>query len=283
VSESFEQAGLVVEPDLALVGGAYAVKLPVFEGPLDLLLHLIRQNEVEITEIPIAQICDQYLRYLEVMQELRIDIAADYLVMAATLALIKSRMLLPPSGEEDEDDGLDPRADLVARLLEYQRYKEVAEQLAKRRLLGRDVFEAQGSGPEPVPESEREIEVGLFQLLEALSSALKQAPVGKGVYEVYVEAEAISVRERMIVVMEALEGGGSLEFTQLVLDADGRPASRPLLVSTFLAILELARLTALKIYQGIEESGVPRGPIRLRSASTDHDGPHWRERMSEHM
>ena len=112
---------VVADGDLGAGAGAYAVKLPAFEGPLDLLLHLIRQNEVEITDIPIAQIADQYLRYVEMMRELQLDVAAEYLVMAATLALIKSRMLLPPDGEEEADEGLDPRAELVARLLEYQR------------------------------------------------------------------------------------------------------------------------------------------------------------------
>ena len=123
---------------------AYSVKLPVFEGPLDLLLHLIRQNEMEITDIPVAVISEQYLEYLELMRMLDLDIAGEYLVIAATLALIKSRMLLPPEGEEDDDEGLDPREELVQRLLEYQRYKEVAEELGRRRLLGRDVFPAQG-------------------------------------------------------------------------------------------------------------------------------------------
>ncbi|MCH7598903.1 MAG: segregation/condensation protein A [Myxococcales bacterium] len=107
----------------------YGVKLPVFEGPLDLLLHLIRQNEVDIIDISVSQIAEQYIEYLDVMQSLDLDVAAEYLVMAATLAHIKSRMLLPPTDEELEDDGIDPRAELVARLLEYQRYKEVAEAL----------------------------------------------------------------------------------------------------------------------------------------------------------
>ena len=120
---------------LALEGAdGYAVKLPVFEGPLDLLLHLIRQNEVEITEIPIAEISAQYLQYLDLMRELNLDVAGEYLVMASTLALIKSRMLLPQLGVEEELEGGDPRAELIARLLEYERYKEAAETLSKMRL-----------------------------------------------------------------------------------------------------------------------------------------------------
>ena len=125
-------AGLVAPPDPSDPPSAsvpYAVKLPIFEGPLDLLLHLARLNEVEITDIPIARVCEQYLVYLDLMRELNIDVASEYLVMAATLAWIKSQMLLPVELEDDADEGLDPRAELVRRLLDYQRFKEVAESL----------------------------------------------------------------------------------------------------------------------------------------------------------
>ena len=148
---------------------------PLFEGPLDLLLHLIRQNEVEITDIPIAAIAEQYLEALELMRELDLDVAGEYLLMAATLAWIKSRMLLPPDPSQTDEEGGDPRAELVARLLEYQRFKEVAAEFDGRQLLGRDVFPAQGAEPEPVPEAEREIEVGIFQLVEAFRKALLRA------------------------------------------------------------------------------------------------------------
>ena len=112
---------------------ACAVKLDVFEGPLDLLLHLIRLNEVDVHDIPIAAIAEQYVEYLSLMRELNLDVAGEYLLMAATLAWIKSRMLLPPSEEGEEDEGGDPRAELVARLLEYQRFREVAEELGAAR------------------------------------------------------------------------------------------------------------------------------------------------------
>ena len=134
-------------PGHLLTGSPYAVKLPVFEGPLDLLLHLIRLNEVEITDIPIARVAEQYIEYIELMHELDLDIVGEYLLMAATLAWIKSRMLLPPDGEDDEGDEDDPRAELVARLLEYQRFKEAAGELGERRLLGRDVFLARARVP----------------------------------------------------------------------------------------------------------------------------------------
>jgi len=272
-----------VDAGLVASAGAYAVKLPVFEEPLDLLLHLIRQNEVEITDIPVAQIADQYLSYLEVMRELQLDVAAEYLVMAATLALIKSRMLLPPDGEGEDESLLDPRAELVARLLEYQRYKEVAELLGRRRLLERDVFDARGAEPEPVPEAEREIEVGLFQLLDAFRAVLENAEERGGVHEVELEVDSYTVRERVIAIMERIEGVGSLEFTQ-VFECEDAPPSRPLIVASFLAILELARLQALRLYQGVDDSGIPEGPIRLRMVQeSEHDMPHWRERISDLM
>src|SRR5258706_6381837 len=150
----------------------YAVKLPIFEGPLDLLLHLIRLDEVDITDVPIARVAQQYLEYLDLMRELQLDIAGEYLVMAATLAWIKSRMLLPPDPSAIADEGIDPRAELVARLLEYQRFKEVAGEIGERQLLGRDVFSAHAHGVEPEPVAAREIEVGLFELVDAMRRAL---------------------------------------------------------------------------------------------------------------
>ncbi len=258
-------------------GDGYAVKLQIFEGPLDLLLHLIRLNEVDITDIPIARIGEQYLEYLQLLRELDLDVAGEYLLMAATLAWIKSRMLLPPDGSSEEEEGPDPRAELVARLLEYQRFKGAAGTLDARPLLGRDVFEAQGPEPEPVPESEAPIAVGLFQLVEALRGVLARARAAGIVHEVSVET--ITVRERMIAVMDALGGAESIEFLELFRSAEGEPPTRALIVATFLAVLELARLAAVRIYQGGDEAGVPRGPIRLRGAG----GGEWNERISELM
>ena len=258
----------------------YAVKLPVFEGPLDLLLHLIRQNEVEITDIPIAQISAQYLQYLHLMRELNLDVAGEYLVMAATLALIKSRMLLPSEDGDDELEGGDPHAELIARLLEYERYKEVAEELGKRRLLGRDIYAARVHGLEPVPDGEREIEVGLFELIDAFRLVLDNAAPDT-LHRV--EAEIISVRDRMVYVMEQLERNDSLEFNRIFETGSGAVPTRPLIIATFLAILELARLAALHLYQGVDESGAPDGPIRLRRSDVETEGPDWRERVSDLM
>jgi segregation and condensation protein A len=259
----------------------YAVKLAVFEGPLDLLLHLIRQSEVDITDIPVAHIAQQYLETIELMQELNLDVAAEYLVMAATLALIKSRMLLP--GEDEDDDVvIDPRAELVQRLLEYQRFKEAAEALSRRRLLGRDVFSVKGPGPERTPDAEREIEVGLFDLVAAFKDVLENTKSAEFRHEI--ESEHVTVRERMMAVMDMLEKNEQIEFTRIFLDEDGGGApTRPVLVATFLAILELARLSALRIYQGISDRGTPEGPIRVRRASVDVDQAEWRDRITETM
>jgi segregation and condensation protein A len=269
------------DPAVRLDGAAYAVKLPIFEGPLDLLLHLIRQNEVEITDIPIALIGTQYLAYIELMQELDIDVAAEYLVMAATLALIKSRMLLPPDDEELETEELDPRAELIARLLEYQRFKEAAETLSKRRLLGRDIFEAKGPAPESTPDADRELDVGLFELIEAFRSVLEEAQDAERVHAV--ETETVTVRERMVFLMEVLEDVETIEFTEVFRTRSGIVPSRPLIVATFLALLELARLMALAIYQGVDEDGAPYGAIRLRAQERSPDGPSWYERITETM
>ncbi len=266
----------VFEP-IAGSGQACAVKLPVFEGPLDLLLHLIRQNELDITELSLARIAEQYLEYVDLMRDMHLEVAAEYLVMAATLAWIKSRLLLPSDETEEEEEG-DPRAALVARLLEYQRFKEAAEELGARPLLGRDVFEVRGPEPEPLPEGERELEVGLFELLQALRDVLRDAARVELVHELV--SEPITVRERMQVVMEALEGAETLELVAVLAPRGGGPVTRALVVATFLAVLELTRVAALRVYQGVGERGVPEGPIRLRR-NTDAEAPDWRVRIAE--
>jgi len=259
-------AGTLFEP-IADAGSACAIRLQVFEGPLDLLLHLIRQNELEITDLPIAQVANQYLEYLELLRGLHLDVAAEYLVMAATLAWIKSRMLLPPDEHADEEEGPDPRAELVARLLEYQRFKEVADQLGARSLLGRDAFAAPGHAIEPPSEDERDIEVGLVELLEALRRVLRESAAAEVIHEVLVEP--ITVRERMVAVIDALGAAEVVEFESLLRKEDGSWAGRAFLVATFLAVLELAKLATLRIFQSLTEAGAPSGPIRLRRAETN--------------
>lgn len=256
-----------------------AVKLSLFEGPLDLLLHLIRENEMDVTELSVAEIADQYVAYLNVMQELQLDVAAEYLVMAATLAWMKSRLILPPSDEGEEDEGPDPRAELVARLLEYERFKEAAETLGELTREGRDVFKALVPELAPTPEAEREIEVSLLALLGAFRKVLARVPVGTGLHEV--EVDAVTVYERMVAIMARVEGGeGALAFEQLFASPSGEPPSRALVVTTFLALLELVRIAALRIYQGVREAdGAPEGPIRLRRSAEGAE--EWRRRIAE--
>jgi chromatin segregation and condensation protein Rec8/ScpA/Scc1 (kleisin family) len=198
-------------------------------------------------------------------------------LMAATLAWIKSRMLLPPERSEEDDEGGDPRAELVARLLEYQRYKEAAEQLGDRALEGRDVFAARSPEIEPPPDDERPLAVSMVALLEAFRRVLLRSS-GKGLHEV--TTEPIHVRDRMIAVMDALGSTESLEFEQIFELEPDRQRSRALLVATFLAILELVRLAAVRVYQSFDAAGVPEGPIRLRRAE-GADADDWSQAVAE--
>jgi segregation and condensation protein A len=263
------------------VGGGYSVKLAVFEGPLDLLLHLIRLNEVEITDIPIARIGEQYLEYLGLMRDLNLDVAGEYLVMAATLAWIKSRMLLPAERVDEDGEEVDPRAELIARLLEYQRFKEVAAELAERPRLGRDVFAAPGLDLDPSPDDERAIEVGLFDLVDAYRRVL-EARRERTALPHSIDSEEITVRERMVELMSTLESNPSIEFQILLDEEKGRVLTRALIIATFLAVLELTRLAVIRIYQGIDAEGVPTGPLHLRRG-LDPGDVSWRDRIAELM
>jgi segregation and condensation protein A len=234
----------------------------VFEGPLDLLLHLIRANEVDISNIPIAEISAQYLEYLELMRLVDVNIAAEYLVMAATLAYIKSRMLLPASAEDFDDEGEDPRAELARRLAEYARFQEAAKELNRRPLLRRDVF-AGSVDAESIPVREGELQVSLFALLEALRRVLEQAPKDSPPHQVTLER--VTLQDRMLHVMDRLgaDPEGTVLFEDLLTDG---AVSRHRVVMTFLAILELAKIRALRIFQNLSEAGMPFGPVRVRLA-----------------
>jgi len=259
----------------------YSVRLPVFEGPLDLLLHLIRINEVEITDIPIARIGEQYLEYLKLMRDLDLEVVGEYLVMASTLAWIKSRMLLPAERVGEDGEEIDPRAELIARLLEYQRFKEVAAELGERNRLDRDVFAAGGFELDAPSESEREIEVGLFDLVEAYRRVLEvRHDVESKPHEI--EAEEITVRERMLEIMAVLESRPSIDFDVLLRAEPTRPYTKALIVATFLGILELTRLSAIRIYQGIDEAGAPEGPIHLRRSIETNDTA-WIKQIADSM
>jgi len=228
-------------------------RLDIFEGPLDLLLHLIKKNEVDIHDIPIATITDQYLAYLDLFEQFQLDLAGEYLVMAATLMHIKSRLLLPPT-EGDEEDDEDPRADLVQQLEEYQRFRAAAHQLAERDVLDRDVFRRDSQAPEP--DAQRELpplrELELADLVDALREVLKRLPE-EAAHEII--GERIAIADRIPVILERLRLG-DVEFTALL-----QGGTRREVISTFLALLELVRMRAVRALQGERF-----GPILLRLA-----------------
>ena len=231
------------------------VQLEIFEGPLDLLLHLIKKNEVSISDIPIATITEQYLATLELMQGLNLDVAGEFLVMAATLIHIKSRMLLPPDEADlEEDEEGDPREELMRRLLEYQKFKEAAGELERREILKRDVFVRSPEPPEELETVGFE-SVSLFDLISALRTVLDRMPKDS-VHEVALEK--VSVREKMSLLLDDLHRKGKVIFQSLFEGA----VSRLEVVVTFLAMLELVKIRAIKIWQ--EE---PAGPIVLALAA----------------
>ncbi|UFS69851.1 segregation/condensation protein A [Geomonas sp. RF6] len=249
---------------------AYQIKVGEFEGPLDLLLHLIKKNEVDIYNIPIAEITRQYLDYLEILKELNLDIAGEFLVMAATLIQIKSRMLLPLTQEEEEGGAVeDPRAELVRRLLEYQRYREAGQELAGRHLLGRDTFARKFPSPElaDIEPLEEVAEVEIFELVEAFRRVLSKVSV-PAYHEV--EADGISIAERISQVLAILHGGDGMSFESLFPDG----ATRELLVVTFLSILELCKMKMIKVVQA-ESLGSIWISCREQEAVTEE--PLWQD------
>ncbi|MBI1912208.1 MAG: segregation/condensation protein A [Deltaproteobacteria bacterium] len=223
----------------------YNIKLDIFEGPLDLLLHLIKKNEVDIYDIPVAVITEQYLQYIELMKEMNLDFAGEFLVMAASLVHIKSKMLLPVDEEapEEEEEGADPREELVRRLLEYQRYKEAAKELGERVVLGRDVFPRGSEIPvEELEEGAGFMSVSVFDLMEALKDVLAKAPKER---KIELTSERFKIADKINDIMEHLNTLKSSTFTALF--AEG--STKGEIVVTFLAILELAKLTMIKIHQ----------------------------------
>jgi len=223
---------------------SYEVKLEVFEGPLDLLMHLIKKNEINIYDIPISLVTQQYLEYIDLMKDLNLEIAGEFLLMAATLTHIKSKMLLPREEKADEDEeSEDPRAELIRKLLEYKSFKEVAEELGKREDTWRDIFY---NPPDKSMEGEDEvfIEVGLFELLEAFRDVLEQIPDKR-----YMEIvpDELTVRGRMTAIIEKLDAAATEGVTLLTLIEEG--STRRNIVVTFLALLELARLRLIKLLQ----------------------------------
>jgi segregation and condensation protein A len=254
-------------PDFESSPDAYQVKLDSFEGPLDLLLHLIRKNEVNIYDIPIALITEQYLGYLGLMQEMNLDVAGELLVMAATLIHIKSRTLLPrpdPS-QEDAAPEEDPREALIRRLLEHQKYKAAAELLHDRETqrgaqFGRpdaSVAEAAGDAYEP------EIEVDLFSLLAAFRGVLERASRRP---PMVLPPDQISIEDRIHQLLERVSETEACGFEDLFTDGDG---SRPFMIVTFLALLEMIRLKLIRVFQSRSF-----GAIRVYKRARPADAPH---------
>ena len=222
---------------------AYTFRLEGFEGPLDLLLHLIQKNELDIFNIPIALITEQYLEYLQLMKVLNLDLAGEYLLMASTLLHIKSKMLLPKSSEGEEEEGEDPRAELVRRLLEYQKYKQAAGELEKKPMLDRDVFiRLIPLEPGEKPEEER-IEVNLFDLLEAFRQVLERVKP-ETVHEVVLEH--LSVEDKIEEILTILgRENRNMAFHRLFPEQ----ATRRVIIITLLAILELVKMKRIRIFQ----------------------------------
>ncbi|AEI67365.1 segregation and condensation protein A [Corallococcus macrosporus] len=246
-------------------GDNFRIALPNFEGPLDLLLHLIKEHRVDIFDIPLALITEKYLEHLDRMREINLDIAGEFLVMASTLAHLKSRMLLPrqdvvaaqEAGEvlSVSEEAEDPRAELVRRLLEYQKYKDAAEQLATQDLLGRDVF-ARNVPVEAVPIPEEEVglqEFSVLKLVEALDRVLERLQP-KLQHEVV--RERVTLSEAILRVVERLRPDGQVLFESLFTEED--TPSRQEVVITFLAILEMVKRRLIRVVQD-----EPLGPILL--------------------
>jgi segregation and condensation protein A len=230
---------------------AYQIHLEdVFEGPMDLLVHLIKKNEVDIYDIPIALITRQYLEYLEWMKSLNIEFAGDFIVMASTLTHIKSRMLLP-AYENEEDDDEDPRNAIARPLIEYLQMKNAAQQLASRDLLGDTTF-VRSTSPHAAAFAveEKEIQVGLFELIDAFRKILDGI---SGEHRVDLYTERISVKERINQIIDILEEKGSVAFDELFTES----RTRADVIVTFLAILEMVKLSLLRITQHIQ-TGVIR-------------------------
>jgi segregation and condensation protein A len=259
------EAGPVSDTEFESSPDAYKVKLDSFEGPLDLLIHLIRKNEVNAYDIPIALITEQYLSFIALMQELNLDVAGEFLVMASTLIHIKSRMLLPRPDPAQEDEAEDPRDALVRRLLEHQKYKAAAELLHERETLRSAQFmrpdarvaDAAGEDYEP------ELEVDLFSLLAAFKGILERASRRP---PMVLPPDEIPIETRIGQLLARLSETEACGFEDLFADGDG---SRAFMIVTFLALLEMIRLKLIRVFQ----SG-GSGAIRVYKRARPGDAPH---------
>lgn len=219
------------------------ISLPLYEGPLDLLLDMIRKQKLDIYDIPIAKVTEQYLAYLHLMQEMNVDIASEFLVIAAQLIYIKSRMLLPPDPDAVGEEAEDPRIELVRRLLEYEKFKNAAQMLYQREMIENAVWSNPGAVPMEEAELEPELAVGLYDLLLAFRDVIKRAEQ-RPLLEV--DREEFSVEQMMAFLLENISSAGrAVTLTQVLPEI----TSRRQLITAFLALLELTRLRAIFLMQ----------------------------------
>lgn len=237
----YGEAFTKIPEDLYIPPEALRVFLEAFQGPLDLLLYLIKKQNLDILDIPIAKITRQYMEYVELMQEIQLELAAEYLVMAAMLAEIKSRLLLPRPASEEEEEGGDPRAELVRRLQEYERFKTAAETLSEQPRLGRDFFTADVDTPD-FQEAPQIPDVALPDLLSALKDVMLRAKLNA---DHLIERETLSIRERMTLVLSTVSADHFVEFGKLFTPEEGKMG----VVVTFIAILELVRQSLIEVIQ----------------------------------
>ncbi|MCH9744691.1 MAG: segregation/condensation protein A [Gammaproteobacteria bacterium] len=245
--------------DLYIPPDALRVFLETFQGPLDLLLYLIRKQNIDILDIPVSKITHQYMEYVDLMRELSLELAAEYLVMAAMLAEIKSRLLLPkPSDEQEAEEG-DPRAELIRRLQEYERFKHAAENLAELPRLERDLFKAEALLP-PLQFEELQPQVAMPDILDALRDVMQRAHLHS---DHQVAREVLSIRERMSIIIDKVNQSDQfVEFHEFFTPEEGRMG----VVVTFIAILELTRQAVVEIVQSQSF-----GPIYLKSRVNDEE------------
>ncbi len=242
--------------DLYIPPDALEVFLEAFEGPLDLLLYLIRRQNLDILDIPIAEITRQYMGYVELMKELRLELAAEYLVMAAILAEIKSRMLLPRPPSTAAEDDIDPRAELIRRLQEYEQFKEAGRELDALPRVARDVFPASAESPN-LQIAATAPALGLDELLVAFGEVLERADMFT---HHQIRRDSLSVRERMTETLSQLKREDFLSLSELLDPEEGRAG----VVVTFLAILELLKASLIELVQA-----APYAPLYLRSDSRE--------------
>lgn len=249
--------------DLYIPPDALRVFLETFQGPLDLLLYLIRKQNLDILDIPVKQITLQYMQYVEVMQELQLELAAEYLLMAAMLAEIKSRLLLPRPPQSEESEGEDPRAELIRRLQLYERYKKASEDLDNLDQVDRNIYLANASKP-PMEIPTPQPYVPMQDLLDAFVAVMTRARLFA---DHKVEKQILSIRERMLKVLDMIQSTEFIPFTSLFTIEEGRMG----VVVTFIAILELIRQSVIDIVQN-----EPYAPIYIKAKQqeevTTHDG-----------